>query len=60
MKPVNNINKKFQYLKKIVTDNLWGGMRKRDFSCAPAGKEYACNAGDVGSIPGLGRSTGEG
>ena len=23
-------------------------------------KEFACNAGDVGSIPGLGRSTGEG
>ena len=29
----------------------------------PAGsdsKEYACNAGDLGSIPGLGRSPGEG
>ena len=24
------------------------------------GKEYACNAGDSGSIPGLGRSPGEG
>ena len=24
------------------------------------GKEYACNAGDLGSIPGLGRSPGEG
>ena len=24
------------------------------------GKEYACNAGDPGSIPGSGRSTGEG
>ena len=24
------------------------------------GKESACNAGDPGSIPGLGRSTGEG
>ena len=23
-------------------------------------KEFACNAGDLGSIPGLGRSTGEG
>ena len=23
-------------------------------------KELACNAGDLGSIPGLGRSTGEG
>ena len=25
-----------------------------------AGKEYACNVGDLGSIPGLGRSPGEG
>ena len=24
------------------------------------GKEYACNAGDLGSVPGLGRSPGEG
>ena len=28
--------------------------------CGSAGKGYACNAGDLGSIPGLGRSTGEG
>ena len=30
------------------------------FPCGSAGKEPACNAGDVGSIPGLGRSPGEG
>ena len=24
------------------------------------GKEFACNAGDLGSVPGLGRSPGEG
>ena len=30
------------------------------FPCASAGKESACNAGDLSSIPGLGRSTGEG
>ena len=28
--------------------------------CALAGKESACNVGDLGSIPGLGRSPGEG
>ena len=28
--------------------------------CVSAGKESACNAGDLGSIPGLGRSPGEG
>ena len=30
------------------------------FSDSSVGKESACNAGDPGSIPGLGRSTGEG
>ena len=27
--------------------------------CGLAGKEFACNAGDLGLIPGLGRSPGE-
>ena len=30
------------------------------FSCGSAGKESACSEGDLGSIPGLGRSPGEG
>ena len=30
------------------------------FPCGLAGKESTCNAGDLGSIPGLGRSPGEG
>ena len=30
------------------------------FPDSSAGKESACNAGDLGSIPGLGRSPGEG
>ena len=30
------------------------------FPCGSDGKESACNAGDPGSIPGLGRSPGEG
>ena len=29
------------------------------FPCGSAGKESACKAGDLGSIPGLGRSPGE-
>ena len=32
----------------------------RDFPGGSAGKESACNAGDPSSIPGLGRSAGEG
>ena len=33
---------------------------KLGFHGSSAGKEYACNAGDPSSIPGLGRSPGEG
>ena len=29
------------------------------FPCGSAGKEFACNSGDLGSIPGLGRPPGE-
>ena len=38
------------YLCDLVYDS-WGGS---------VGKESACNAGDLGSIPGLGRFPGEG
>jgi len=30
------------------------------FPCGSAGKDFACNAGDLGSTPGLGRFPGEG
>ena len=30
------------------------------FPCGSAGKESACNAEDLGSVPGLGRTPGEG
>ena len=33
---------------------------KVGFPCGSAGKESACSAGDLGLIPGLGRSPGEG
>ena len=33
---------------------------RRSFPCGSAGKESACNARDLGLIPGLGRSPGEG
>ena len=32
----------------------------REFPCGSAGKESACNMGDLGSFPGLERSPGEG
>ena len=33
---------------------------KKGFPCSSAGKESAYNVGDLGSIPGLGRSPGKG
>ena len=36
------------------------GARGEGFPGGSAGKESACNAGDLGSIPGLGRAPGEG
>ena len=47
-----------------VRKNLWRRDRLPTlvflgFPCGSAGKESACNVGDLGSIPGLGRSPGE-
>ena len=36
------------------------GQNMEGFPCGSAGKESACSAGDLGLIPGLGRSPGEG
>ena len=35
-------------------------MISMGFLCGSAGKESSCNAGDLGSIPGVGRSPGGG
>ena len=40
---------------RLLPSPVFGGL-----SCRSAGKESAGNAGDIGSIPGLGRSPGEG
>ena len=42
------------------TSGLDSASGPRDFHCGSAGKESACNAGDLCSILGLGRSPGEG
>ena len=39
---------------RLPTPVFWG------FLCGSAGKESICNAGDLGLIPGSGRSSGEG
>ena len=41
--------------------DIWGkSLRYKGFACGSAGLESTCNAGDLGLIPGLGRSPGEG
>ena len=39
--------------------NLVTSRDNEGFPCGSAGKEFACQAGHLGSIPGLGRSPGE-
>ena len=38
----------------------FAGIFVQCFPCGSAGKESACNAGDLGSFPGSGRSPGKG
>ena len=40
--------------------NLYFNYKEEDFPGGSAGRESTCSAGDPGSIPGMGRSAGEG
>ena len=42
------------------TDRMARVLVNQGFPGGSAGKESACNVGDLGSIPGLGKSLGEG
>ena len=44
----------------ILLGSLLVGNIFKDSPCGSAGKASTCNAGDLGSIPELGRSPGEG
>ena len=44
----------------ISPSNLYAKQLEFQATCGSAGKESACNTGDLGLIPGLGRSPGEG
>ena len=52
---VNNLLAKISWRRDRLPTAVFLG-----FSCGSAGKESACNVGDLGSISGLGRSPGEG
>ena len=53
--PVNSWVRKIHWRRDRLPTPVFLG-----FPCGSAGKESACNAGDLDSIPGLGRSPGEG
>ena len=44
----------------LLNHDYQGHLSFLGFPCGSAGKESTCNVGDLGSIPGLGRSPGEG
>ena len=44
----------------MYSHKLYTYTHNTGFPCGSATKESACNAGDLGLIPGLGRSPGEG
>ena len=50
-------NRVVKYKVSLVLSTV---MKSLGFPCGSGGKESTCNTGDLGSIPGLGRSPGEG
>ena len=56
------VNLNFYLLKMaiLLKDFKMFILERQGFPCGSAGKESTCNTGDLGSIPGLGRSPGEG
>ena len=49
----------------FAMEHIWrihisNSLMQNDFPDSSVGKESTCNAGDLGSIPGMGRSPGEG
>ena len=61
---VYKILTQFAFLWSVCFTKKWkldpGQISVGGFPCSSAGKESACNAGDLGLIPGLGRSPEEG
>ena len=52
------ISKHFIFIIVILNGTLSSNLSSN--MCSSGGKEFPCNAGDLGSIPGSGRSPGEG
>ena len=58
--PKNQNPKQKQHCNKFNKDLKWSIFFKKGFPGGSTGKESACTVGDLGLIPGLGRSPGEG
>ena len=54
----NTTVRKYQFFSAQLSS--WSNSHIHGLPCGSAGKESACNVGHLGSIPGLGRSPGEG
>ena len=50
---------KIKFIKRYV-NSLYLTFIQMGFPCVSTGEDSACDAGDLGSIPGYGRSPGEG
>ena len=56
----NNNSTSPTHLPGLLWDHILSILSIHPSPCGSAGKESACNEGDLGLIPGLGRSPGEG
>ena len=56
--PQSNYSQKYEYMYLYIP--VYSCRPYMGFLCGSAGKESAYSAGDLGSVPGLGRSPGEG
>ena len=57
---VNSTLSRYVIYKYLLPFYFHFPLKHKGFPCGSAGKESACSAGDLGSIPGLERSPGEG
>ena len=60
IKILHIVPQNFEYWHSSILSNFWVLQDEWGFPGSSAGKEFACNAGDLGSIPELGRSPGGG
>ena len=62
IRPSNSVNActRVKHVHTKLFTNVHGIIIHNSFPCGSAGKECTCHAGDLGSMPGLGRSPGGG